>query len=225
MASGNSTTADNNSTQTGQKTSNNSVGTATYYGAIVIAVFLLIALAIIVRIVYSRKYKQRNPAIDEPTLDSREREERLAMERRGEEVGLPTYRESILLPNNDTVLAATPMSDEAYRQRPSTAETLPNQGATTQITVLEVFPPDDENVQPPKYEVDLTDADPNSITLPSANQEMRMSSQSATTLVLPSVSISQPDEDPPPPNSNQADQQPSTPPPLSPSDSNTQINT
>jgi hypothetical protein len=70
----------------------------------------------------------------------------------------------------------------------------------------------DDNAQPPKYEDELTvrptgDQDHNPPTLDITN-EMRMSTQSTATLVLPSIAIHQPgdddddddDDDNPPPN-------------------------
>ncbi|KAA1068797.1 hypothetical protein PGT21_002307 [Puccinia graminis f. sp. tritici] len=197
----------------------NKAGAATYYGAVVIVVFILIALSIIVRIVYTRKYRKRSPPIDEPDPAAREHEERMAMQRRGEDMGLPTYRESTLLPNNDTVLAATPITSTPFG-RDSTAETLPHSDELVRDHTASL--PMDDNAQPPKYEDDPTarttaDHDHNPPTLDITN-EMRMSTQSTATLVLPSIAIHQPDDDNDDnddhnPAPNQPNQRPSSPSP------------
>ncbi|WAQ89316.1 hypothetical protein PtA15_11A3 [Puccinia triticina] len=174
----------------------NKTGAATYYGAVVIAVFVLIALSIVIRILYTRRARRRNPPIDEPDAAAREDEERMAMERRGEEMGLPTYRESTQLPNNDTVLAATPITSTPF-VRESTAETLPHlddipEGHTSSLPI-------DDNAQPPKYEDDpaVGPIPHQASDLPTLDitNEMRMSTQSTATLVLPSIAIHEPDDE------------------------------
>ena len=118
------------------------------------------------------------------------------MERRGEEMGLPTYRESTQLPNNDTVLAATPITSTPF-VRESTAETLPHlddipEGHTSSLPI-------DDNAQPPKYEDDpaVGPIPHQASDLPTLDitNEMRMSTQSTATLVLPSIAIHEPDDE------------------------------
>lgn len=222
MSSTNSTVPpSNNDTSTNDRS--NSTGTATYYGAAVIIIFILIALAIAFRILYTRKFRRRDASDEDVNPEVRDQEERLAMERRGEEAGLPTYRESILLPNGDTILAATPMSSHPF-PRSTTPETLPNRDATLTLPVLPTIA--DESVQPPKYEEDRS-VDRSSLQVQHLensdrpNVEMRMSSNSNTTLVLTSINVQQAQDQQP----NRSRASISEPPSFDPSSSRTSSST
>ncbi|KAH9461555.1 hypothetical protein MJO29_009049 [Puccinia striiformis f. sp. tritici] len=190
-------------------------GAATYYGAVVIVVFVLVAVAIIVKILYARKYRKRNPEIDELDPEVVEQDERLAMERRGEEVGLPTYRESTVVRNNETVLASTPITSTPFA-RESMTETLPRdltQEIVADETTTYPLEDHDETAQPPKYEDDASGTarpTPNPPSSLDINNEMRMSTLSAATLVVPTIAdhraighensqSSNPPSSPPPP--------------------------
>ncbi|PLW34518.1 hypothetical protein PCASD_09809 [Puccinia coronata f. sp. avenae] len=195
-------------------------GAATYYGAIVIVVFIVLALSVVVRILYTRRARRRRRHMDHPDQLAQEQEERLAMQRRDEETGLPTYRESTILPNEDTVLAATPMTDTPFVQDSTTATLERSTEDVTRASPASL-PPEDSD-QPPKYEDHPTDTPATQPhlhppTLDITN-EMRMSSLSTATLLLPSINISEPDADDTPPNqSHQPDQPSSTPSSPSPS--------
>ncbi|KAH9451262.1 hypothetical protein Pst134EB_018749 [Puccinia striiformis f. sp. tritici] len=204
MASSSSTdpqTQNNNSNSPGRKDKDDrdpdkpdegKKGAATYYGAVVIVVFVLVAVAIIVKILYARKYRKRNPEIDELDPEVVEQDERLAMERRGEEVGLPTYRESTVVRNNETVLASTPITSTPFA-RESMTETLPRdltQEIVADETTTYPLEDHDETAQPPKYEDDASGTarpTPNPPSSLDINNEMRMSTLSAATLVVPTI--------------------------------------
>ncbi|POW14717.1 hypothetical protein PSTT_02703 [Puccinia striiformis] len=220
MASSSSTdpqTQNNNSNSPGRKDKDDrdpdkpdegKKGAATYYGAVVIVVFVSeIFLTSSTRFppnsqMYMhilKKYRKRNPEIDELDPEVVEQDERLAMERRGEEVGLPTYRESTVVRNNETVLASTPITSTPFaRENETTTYPLEDH---------------DETAQPPKYEDDASGTarpTPNPPSSLDINNEMRMSTLSAATLVVPTIAdhraighensqSSNPPSSPPPP--------------------------
>lgn len=99
------------------------------------------------------------------------------------------------MPNEDTVLAATPMTDTLFA-RGSTVDTLPHsENATVEHAVS--IPSDDQD-QPPKYESNHGDGPVahqtlHPMTLDITN-EMRMSTQSTATLFLPSIQVHDPEE-------------------------------
>ncbi|KAH9442613.1 hypothetical protein Pst134EA_031769 [Puccinia striiformis f. sp. tritici] len=176
---------------------------------------VLVAVAIIVKILYARKYRKRNPEIDELDPEVVEQDERLAMERRGEEVGLPTYRESTVVRNNETVLASTPITSTPFA-RESMTETLPRdltQEIVADETTTYPLEDHDETARPPKYEDDASGTarpTPNPPSSLDINNEMRMSTLSAATLVVPTIAdhraighensqSSNPPSSPPPP--------------------------
>ncbi|KAI9615919.1 hypothetical protein H4Q26_011170 [Puccinia striiformis f. sp. tritici PST-130] len=196
MASSSSTdpqTQNNNSNSPGRKDKDDrdpdkpdegKKGAATYYGAVVIVVFVLVAVAIIVKILYARKYRKRNPEIDELDPEVVEQDERLAMERRGEK--------SACQHTEKTVLASTPITSTPFA-RESMTETLPRdltQEIVADETTTYPLEDHDETAQPPKYEDDASGTarpTPNPPSSLDINNEMRMSTLSAATLVVPTI--------------------------------------
>ncbi|KAH9821348.1 hypothetical protein DFH28DRAFT_883588 [Melampsora americana] len=186
--------------------SNGGLGAATYYGAVAVVVFVLVALTIVSRVLYTRKAK-RLAAQQSAGQDSRDAEERVAMERRGEAVGLPTYRESVLPTSRNPILASTPIANSPDPPRSASVDTLPNQ-TTTDVVVLHAtlsepqLSPPAYRTSPPKYEDAAEDADRSTQIVgqavdaedPSLLNVMSQRNDSAVTLALPNIQVVDADE-------------------------------
>ncbi|KAI8445590.1 hypothetical protein BY996DRAFT_7944688 [Phakopsora pachyrhizi] len=222
MSSSNTTTTNSNS-----NSNSSGLGAATYYSAIAVVVALLIAIAVTSRILYIRRSRRLAAAprsIDPEQSNNRENEERLAMERRGEEAGLPTYRQSILSATPNNLLDATPMSSHPFGNlNPNhSVETLPG-GASSTLTVpigptLDSQPPKYEDSPNPPSSLDLGNPPRNFLNplqtnlqsdqnlnphrhpqqqpSPTSQIEMRMMNSSNVTLVLPSIQIQDTEQQP-----------------------------
>jgi len=64
----------------------NGIGAATYYGSVALAVFIILCITLVSRVLYTRKMRI--------ATRRRHEAERMALDRRGEEPGLPTYTQS-----------------------------------------------------------------------------------------------------------------------------------
>ncbi|EGG03172.1 uncharacterized protein MELLADRAFT_78645 [Melampsora larici-populina 98AG31] len=201
-----SNSTDPNATGNNNSRSGGGLGAATYYGAVAVVVFVLVALTIVSRVLYTRKGK-RLAAQQSAGQSSRDAEERVAMERRGEAVGLPTYRESVLPTSRNLILASTPIASSPAPPRSASVDTLPIP-TLPNITVLRAslsepqLSPPAYRIPPPKYEDAAEDADRTTQIVgqaldaedPSLLNVMSQRHDSVATLVLPNVQVVDADE-------------------------------
>ncbi|KAG0139674.1 hypothetical protein CROQUDRAFT_675003 [Cronartium quercuum f. sp. fusiforme G11] len=207
--SSNSNSSTNSGNNSDNSRSNSGLGAATYYGAVAIVIFVLVGLTIVSRVLYTRKARRlaRQRSIE---ANSRDTEERVAMERRGEANGLPTYRESILPTSRNPILASTPLAESPVPPpRSASADTLPNNLTVmtavipTSVSEHQISPPA-YRIPPPKYEDAAEDGDrANQIVEQAIDAEdhpaafldqMRMRHDSVVTLVVPSIHVQDVDQ-------------------------------
>lgn len=196
----------NNPNPDNNSRNNAGLGAATYYGAVAVVVFVLVALTIVSRVLYTRKAK-RLAAQQSAGQTSRDAEERVAMERRGEAVGLPTYRESVLPTSRNPILASTPIANSPAPPRSASVDTLSMPTATNvvalhaSISEPQLSPPA-YRIPPPKYEDAAEDADRSTQIVgqaidaedPSLLSVMSQTNDSVVTLVLPNIQAVDPDQ-------------------------------